>query len=311
MRQPKTFLAVSAFIALTGSVPALAVDLRANFNLYGEVLRFGLGQGSVPLHFGVDSGLVAPQIGNFGYQPGGIPFASGVLSALVLPPSDVPGVVDYSFSLPFSMDVNAPSSMYIGIGDNGINGISGGNIQVYFDFSDNTFFPGWSILGATPDQGLKLNSVTLADGTSLDEAGFALDFILENTILTAGASAINRCGFGVITTSVFANVSDVAFFGPAGCNTAAASKLQGGADGFNPATEALVDLDVLGEPDPFSFDFAFATVSGRNNVILREVSLPPSTPSVPGPLPLFGAAAAFSYSRKIRKRIKSSALLAT
>ena len=30
---------------------------------------------------------------------------------------------------------------------------------------------------------------------------------------------------------------------------------------------------------------------------------PPSTP-VPGPLPLFGAAAAFGFSRKLRKRIK-------
>ena len=31
---------------------------------------------------------------------------------------------------------------------------------------------------------------------------------------------------------------------------------------------------------------------------------PPSTPPVPGPLPLFGAAAAFGFSRKLRKRIK-------
>jgi hypothetical protein len=30
----------------------------------------------------------------------------------------------------------------------------------------------------------------------------------------------------------------------------------------------------------------------------------PSTPPVPGPLPLFGAAAAFGFSRKLRKRIK-------
>lgn len=33
---------------------------------------------------------------------------------------------------------------------------------------------------------------------------------------------------------------------------------------------------------------------------------PPSSESVPGPLPLFGAAAAFGYSRKLRKRIKGS-----
>ncbi len=48
----------------------------------------------------------------------------------------------------------------------------------------------------------------------------------------------------------------------------------------------------------------------------REILLPPSSPlvfqsvststSVPGPLPVFGAAAAFGYSRKLRKRIKRS-----
>ena len=36
-----------------------------------------------------------------------------------------------------------------------------------------------------------------------------------------------------------------------------------------------------------------------------KVSPPPATP-VPGPLPALGAAAAFRYSRKLRKRIKSS-----
>jgi hypothetical protein len=31
-------------------------------------------------------------------------------------------------------------------------------------------------------------------------------------------------------------------------------------------------------------------------------------PQVPGPIPLFGVAAAFGYSRKLRKRIKTSKL---
>lgn len=35
---------------------------------------------------------------------------------------------------------------------------------------------------------------------------------------------------------------------------------------------------------------------------------PPETSSVPGPLPVLGAAAAFGYSRKLRKRIKSRQL---
>lgn len=306
MKMRFAFTAASGLIALMGFAPAHAVDLQANFNLFGEVFRFGLGQGNVPLHFGVDSGIAAPQVGDFGYRPGGVPFTSGVLSSLVLPPAGVPGVVDYNFSLPFSLEVDTPSSMYIGIGDNGLNGISGGNIQVYFDFTDNTFFPGWSILRDRPDQGLKLVSVVLADGTPLDEVGFTLDFIEENTILGAGISAFDRCGFGVITSFVVASDNDVASLVPPGCNSAAASKLEGGGDGFNPATEALVDLDVLAEPDPFVFDFAFATVSGSNNVVLREASSPPPTSSVPGPLPALGAVAAFGYSRKLRKRIKNS-----
>ncbi|MBW4529443.1 MAG: hypothetical protein KME02_02025 [Aphanothece saxicola GSE-SYN-MK-01-06B] len=37
----------------------------------------------------------------------------------------------------------------------------------------------------------------------------------------------------------------------------------------------------------------------------------PSVPSVPAPLPVLGAAAAFGYSRKLRKRIKSSKMPVT
>jgi hypothetical protein len=39
---------------------------------------------------------------------------------------------------------------------------------------------------------------------------------------------------------------------------------------------------------------------------LSPVSAPSSAP-VPGPIPLFGAAAAFSWSRQLRRRIKTPA----
>ena len=42
-----------------------------------------------------------------------------------------------------------------------------------------------------------------------------------------------------------------------------------------------------------------------DNTVWAQVA-PASPAAVPGPLPLFGAAAAFGFSRKLRKRIKSS-----
>jgi hypothetical protein len=41
---------------------AQAVDLKANFRLFGEVNRFGLGYGDMALHFGVNA--PAAQIGS-------------------------------------------------------------------------------------------------------------------------------------------------------------------------------------------------------------------------------------------------------
>ncbi|MCA2654518.1 MAG: PEP-CTERM sorting domain-containing protein [Microcystis sp. M061S2] len=237
--------------------------------------RFGLGYGDMALHFGVNA--PASQIGGLGYFPGGTPFTSGVLSSVVLPPGGGFTVVDTQFSIPFSLDVDQPASLYMGIGDNGIGGPQGGSIQVIFDFSDNIYFVG-SILGFTPDQGFALTSVTLADGTPLENAGLKFEFILENTVLTAGASAFDDRGAGLAIDSVVAtqdpsNIAAVFIF-----PGTATAKLEGGIDGFNPNTNALADLDVNVEPDPFVFDLAFATVSGANNIKLTRISQPTSTP---------------------------------
>ncbi len=50
---------------------------------------------------------------------------------------------------------------------------------------------------------------------------------------------------------------------------------------------------------------AVVAVVGKVNFALVQPPTPSST-SVPGPLPLFGAAAAFGFSRKLRNRIKKS-----
>lgn len=262
-------------ISLAAAGTAQAVDLKANFRLFGEVNRFGLGYGDMALHFGVNA--PAAQIGSLGYFPGGTPFTSGVLSSVVLPPGGGFTVVDTQFSVPFSLDVDQPASLYMGIGDNGIGGPQGGSIQVIFDFSDNIFFVG-SILRSTPDQGFALMSVTLADGNPLENAGLKFEFILENTVLTAGASAFDDRGAGLTINSVVAtqDPSNIAAVFP--FNGTATAKLEGGIDGFNPNTNALADLDVNVEPDPLVFDLAFATVSGANNIKLTRISQPTSTP---------------------------------
>jgi hypothetical protein len=80
------------------------------------------------------------------------------------------------------------------------------------------------------------------------------------------------------------------------------------------STPVAVGLPFFGEPSvgtspgyvwfggPGSWGHPSSSVPGPLNYLARI-----STP-VPGPLPLFGVGAAFGYSRKLRKRIKSSPL---
>lgn len=270
-------------------VPAYAetVNLRANFRLYGEVSRFGLGYGDMALHFGVNVPVaqLAPTIGTFGFHPGGTPFATGVLLGLSLSQSGFIAV-DREFSVPFSIDVDQPASLYVGFGDNGISGFQGGSIQVIFDFSDNIWFVGCILCGnILPDQGLSLVSVTLADGTPLADVGLQFEFIPENTVLTAGASAADAGAISpvidIVTplTAPFGNRAQVFVPYPSFKGTATA-KLRGGWDRGR-ATDQLINLDVNPEPDPLVYDLAFATVSGSNNVKLTRSVPPPPTNTPP------------------------------
>lgn len=289
---------------LLGGGQVKAVDLIGNFRLFGEVNRFGgLGWGDLALNFGVNTAPV--QIGSLGYVPGGIPFSTGVLSSVALPRNGFI-VVDEQFSLPFSLNLDQPSSLYMGIGDNGNNFYNSGNVQVIFDFSDNQYFGG-SIIEFARDQGFRLTSVTLSDGTSLLDVGLEFKFILENTILTAAASAYDNQGAGLTidTKTPQSNSCGRAFVILSGAS--ASSKLKDGFDfcGSGVTTDSLIDLDALAEPNLFVFDLAYATVSGSNNIILtRSGSIPPEVPGVPGPLSWLGAGVAFGYSRRLRGRIK-------
>src|SRR5512141_279828 len=80
------------------SQSAEIVNLLANFHVYGEVKRFGLGHGDMELHFGVNN--PAACLGKMEFIPGGTFQGSGVFSDLHLPPSGFT-VINKTFSVPF------------------------------------------------------------------------------------------------------------------------------------------------------------------------------------------------------------------
>ena len=296
--KPKLILSLVTVVMLAGAIvgplashiagarAASTVNLVANFRLFGEVQRFGLGYGDMDIHFGVNlpPATLAPSIGRLGFDTGSGTFhASGVLASLdgTLYPNDIPDtnfhVVDVQFSVPFTIDIGdseqqKAASLYIGLGDNGIGGSQGGSIQVNFDFSDNTIIGG--SLGLTPDQGLTLTSVT-APG------GYQLAFNPANTQLTAGASAFDTDAGYPVTTSTAVPIDPLtraAVFLP---TATATSKLKGGLDQGGRTTDALADLDVSPESRPFAFDLAWATISGNDNVTLTRRNTPPTVNALP------------------------------
>ena len=256
--------------AQTSSQSGQTVNLIANFQLYGEVQRFGLGYGEMELHFGVNG--PAASLGKMEFIPGGSFQGSGIFSDMNLPAYGTT-VVDKTFSVPFTMEIDKPASLYMGIGDNGSGYFESGNIQVIFDFSDNMYFGG-SILGSTCDQGFKLISVTMEDGTPLADNDLLLSFEPANTVLTVAVSAFDAQGAGLTTNSVLANDPAKRAFLMLNKATASA-KLAGGPDVGGIATAAFVDLDLVQEPDPDVWDIGYATVSGTNNIILKRINTIP------------------------------------
>lgn len=278
------------------------VNLVAHFRLYGEVQRFGYGYGDMDIHFGVVNSAYdypVPSIGQLGFAADGVFSANGVLASLngAIKGDGAYYVVDTTFDYPFSIPIDdneqqTAASLYIGLGDNGIGGPQGGSKQVVFDFADDYTLQGVSVIGATPDQGLTLTSVTAPDG-------YQFAFNRSNTQLAAGASAWDTAGAPYTSQTVTApdpGTTDplktrAAVFFPM---AAATSKLEGGLDQYAPApdgsfrtTGALVDLDVFPEPNPPVFDLAAAVVTGRDNVTLTKTTPTDTTApvlSLPGDL---------------------------
>lgn len=281
MKRATVILGVLTLFAPQTTDAGTIVDLRANFRLFGEVNRFSIfGFGDMFVSFGTNpagGSTTGSEVGKIEYPPSGAPTTTGVLAPLSLPDFGW-SVVDSTFSVPFTLKVDQGASMFIGLGTNFIGSAAGasGSKQVIFDFSDNIFFGG-SPLGFTHDQGLSLQSVTLADGTPLADAGLKFEFIRENTVLSAFASAVDDRGLGPQIDVQPGTADGAAVIPFPGTATA---KLRGGFDAGIP-TDALVDLDVNPEPDPYVYDVAGASIGGTDNVLLTRISQP--VPPVPEP----------------------------
>jgi hypothetical protein len=283
---------------------ASTVNLVAHFHLYGEVQKFGIGYGDMDIHFGVNlpSDTPAPSIEKLEVpvtEPDNPLFTlkgSGALDFTQTAQKGTFTVVDRTFNYPFSIDIGDNeqqkiASLYMGFGDNGIGGPAGGDVQTIFDFSDNIVWPGDSVvgptvIGTTPDQGLRLTSVTLPDGSP-----YPFAFNPGNTMLRAGASSVDTLNQAYTENTVSASVTDptiraAVFLAPV---AAATSKLKGGSDQGGRTTDALVDLDVSPEPNPPVFDLAAAMVYGTDNVTFGPPpSSTPPTVNVSFPSPVHG-----------------------
>jgi hypothetical protein len=276
-------LTACAVMSLTAQEAASSpVEFNANFRLFGEVNRFSnLGFGDMTVSFGVDpsgSSTSGTEIGRIEYVPGSsAPTTTGVLAPLNLPAFGWQAV-DFSFSVPFMLELNQGASMFIGLGTDFLGSAAGGSgsKQVIFDFSDNVSWGG-TVLGNTLDQGLSLTSVTLADGRTLIEAGLEFEFLPANTVLSAFASAADDQGIIAPQVATALGTEPRAAVFPFGGT--ANAKLFGGVNrGGAPRTSEIVNLDVSPEPNPLVFDLAGASVGGANNIIvtgtLQETPIP-------------------------------------
>jgi len=73
-----------------------------------------------------------------------------------------------------------------------------------------------------------------------------------------------------------------------------------GTDGF----QAIFPSDTI---SPITFESTVTRTSGGTvDVITDSIEQKQNTPAVPGPLPIFGAGAAFAFSRRLRNRIKQA-----
>lgn len=277
---------------ITATANAEMIDLTANFHLLGEVNRLNfLGWGDMTVNFGVNptgGSVSGTEIGKIEFTGNtGASATSGVLSPLNIIDRNGWQVVDFDFSVSFTIDDFVDASMFIGLGTNYIGSAAGasGSVRAIFDFSDNIWYQG-SILQGSFDQGLSLTSVTLSDGTSLEDSGYQFEIIAENTTLSAFATAADDRGqISAIIDTAPGTEKRAAVFPFGGT---ASSKLLGGINRAGVPTEALVNLDVNPEPNGLVFDLAGASIGGDSNIRLYRTDSGPAPVPEPTTFLLFG-----------------------
>lgn len=128
--------------------------------------------------------------------------------------------------------------------------------------------------------------VTTFSGTPLDNAAkfnsTEMPWLGNGTLAEQFAAALGSA-FGYPNPAFFVGLGN---YGPL-------FAYQGGASGNVTSKGRLSNGFVLDNTNPSSQSLTYAIVNPP----------PPSASSVPGPLPLFGAAAAFGWSRRLRSRL--------
>lgn len=133
----------------------------------------------------------------------------------------------------------------------------------------------------------------------------------SNSVWTTGPKILNyslTAPSGKLLSAHTASISSATLTPGSGTFTVA---------GTNTATSIMTDNNTtagsVSYPVNLASDTFIATLSSVSGGGVETVQSSygvvdaPPTPAVPGPLPIFGAAAAFGFSRKVRNRIKAAA----
>jgi len=169
----------------------------------------------------------------------------------------------------------------------------------------NIFESGGNVVVQTSGS-LNLTGATLI-GTTF--CGFSGEIKSSSALICTGVNALNSPGYDLTGPR---NFDGTVSFGPASSVTGILTKLAGG-DGFFAIDPAYTSNSPIVSSATFNgttlAGLGFTTTGLIGTWTLRgtsesiQVILGAAAASVPGPLPLLGAGAAFGWSRKLRKRI--------
>jgi hypothetical protein len=174
---------------------------------------------------------------------------------------------------------------------------------------DNVQYSGFSFTGITPVAGDVFNLAGLSNGAGRVSLSFSPDRLVD--IPSASFSYTATLLSGLTFNQAQANLTGSTLGGGSYSTTLSATQLptsptsNGGASAFENfnsgfATQAFTQA--------FNFDFTANPDSLTSVGGSFTANAPAPTPAtVPGPVPLLGATAAFAFSRKLRSRIRLAA----